>query len=175
LQTLRRIAAAGLAGRKVRMTAQRTGPKTPGEGAWVQRLLDEQLGLCRQLDELSLRQSALIDEGDYEALLELLAQREGVIASLTKGQQELDPVRLRWEAFLASLSDERAASVRERADQLSTVTARIAKRDQADQDKIKRNRDEASAQLKTVSRTRGALSAYTRRGDNVATFQDRSA
>ncbi len=157
------------------MTAQRTEPESPDEGVWVQRLLDEQLGLCGQLDALSLRQSALIDEGDYEALLELLAQREGVIASLTKGQEQLDPVRLRWEAFLATLCDERAAGVRERADQLSTITSRIAKRDRADQDKIKRSRDETSAQLNTVSRTRGALAAYTRQGDNVATFQDRSA
>lgn len=146
----------------------------PG-GAWVQRLLDEQLGLCHQLDELSQRQSSLIDDGAYEELLELLTQREGVIASLTKGQEKLDPVRTQWDGYLSSLPQELQASVRQRADELSTITARIAKRDQADQDKLKLNRTETAKELKSVSQSRGALSAYTRHGDNVPTFQDQRA
>ena len=157
------------------MTVEQSELETMPRGAWVQRLLDGQLGLCRQLDELSLRQSALIDEGEYEELLELLAQREDVIASLTKGQEKLDPVRTKWDGFLSSLTEELQARIRQQADELSTITARIAKRDQADQRKLKLNRDETTRQLNAVSRSRGALSAYTRRGDNVPTFQDQRA
>jgi len=172
---LQRIAAAGMTGGKVRMTVEQPGLETMPDGAWVQRLLDEQLGLCHQLDELSQRQSALIDDGAYEELLELLDQREGVIASLTKGQEKLDPVRTQWDGFLSALPQELQARVRQRADELSTITARIAKRDQADQDKLKLSRAETANQLKAVSQSRGALSAYTRRGDNVPNFQDQRA
>ena len=154
------------------MTANRLQPDVPVDAAAVERLLDQQLERCRRLDELSVRQAALIARGEFDTLQTLLAEREAVVAQLARGHAGVDRIRRDWARVIESMPAEASVRLQRRIDDLAEISSRIAARDDADRKALESRRDGVAQQLAEVSRSRGALAAYSRQGDDVPAFQD---
>ena len=154
------------------MTANRLQPDVPADAAAIERLLDQQLELCRRLDELSVRQSALIARGEIDTLQTLLSEREAVVAQLARGHADVDRIRRDWERLIESMPADASVRLQRQIDELAEISSRIAARDDADRKALESQRDGVAQQLGEVSRSRGALAAYSRPGDDVPAFQD---
>lgn len=138
------------------------------------RVVEEQLSVCRRLEELCAAQSEMVEAGNGEGLLRVLGEREGLVERL-RGLTE-DAAALRRGVAPEAIGER----TREKLDELAAMLERIGRSDERDQAAMERKRDEAATELATIGRRRGALSSYsrgtTKRGGGVdPRFQDREA
>jgi hypothetical protein len=156
----------------------RTPPHSPEPGvpdsARVEELLDRQRLLLERLEALSLHQGELIDRDDSARLLDLLAQRQHLVDGIADLNAALEPHRARWPAVLSAMAEAERDRVNRKLDALSDLAGRLAERDEADRLRLERRRDAVSAELRNVTRGRGAVAAYAL-GAARAIFQDREA
>ena len=68
-------------------------------------LVQEQLGLYEQLELLSVRQSALVESEDTDALLEVLNERQKLIEYITDVSARMTPYRARWDDHVNQLAE----------------------------------------------------------------------
>ena len=110
--------------------------------------------------------------GEFDALQTLLTGREAVVAQLAQGHADIEQIRRDWERIIESMPADASERLQERIDDLAEIASRIATRDDADRKAIESQRDGVALKLADVSRSRGALAAYSRPGDDVPAFQD---
>lgn len=143
---------------------------------WERRLLgllDEQLMLYERLDELSRRQSELIEQEETDRLLSLLGERQGVIDRIEALDASMRPFRDSWDRLVSPLPESRRVVIRERLDRLTALVGEIAKRDEADRLRLEQRRDAVGDELAGLSRGAGAISAYGGGGQSRGPrFQD---
>lgn len=153
-------------------------PAAPGgaTGMRIEALLSQQESLYARLDALGDRQSELVAAEETDRLLELLAERQGIIDGIAQVDELLGPYKTRWPAVMEALPPEERERVRRRLDALSAVMGRIARRDEADRASLQQRRDSVAVELAQIGRGRGALAAYggPRPGASPR-FQDREA
>lgn len=152
-------------------------------GSWAEELvgvLDRQRGLFRELSELSGQQSQFVERGETEALLSLLAQRQGLIDQIQVLSAKIEPFKRDWEARVAALPERHRLLIRAHSDELAELVSSIAARDERDRLTLESQRDVVSSELAQLARTRGAAGAYAREtgaagyaGPVMPRFQDR--
>lgn len=171
----------------VRMTEQANGNQVLGgvsapspheqPGVWAPRLsrvLDEQCRLYEQLDELSQHQSVCVDSGETELLLDVLAQRQGVVEQVTEVNGLLEPFVSKWDALAESLDDSQREALRGKLARLDELVERITKRDEEDRQKLEAQKGRVAQELGTAVRQKSAAAAYGKSaGQSGARFQDR--
>ena len=144
------------------------------DAARLTPLLDRQLELFRRLDALSQLQSGLIAADDTDRLLGVLAERQVVVDQIGDANDQLEPIRARWEVVLASLGAPERRDITAQIEALARLAASISDRDESDRLQLEQRRDAVAGELKGVSRGRAALGAYGQpRGG--PRFQDREA
>lgn len=133
------------------------------------RLLTGQQDLVDRLDTLAGHQHTLIESGDCEALLDLLAQRQEVMDRFLAGQDGLDR--------LARSARDAGDDARKRIGGLiAAITGgldRIVSRDEEDRARLEISRDRASDERDVVRTARQARRAYVRAGAGDPRFADR--
>lgn len=137
-------------------------------------LLRRQRDLYDQLDALSAGQLQLIEQGTTEALLSLLAERQGVVDQLGAINAQLAPARDRWEQWSANLSDEDRDEVRALLGHVDACIKAIVHRDDEAQRQLTQAQQTVGAELRQVTATGTALGAYHAAPQrNDARFTDR--
>lgn len=170
------------------MTGQATGNQgvdrvaapSPHEqpSVWAPRLarvLDEQCRLYEQLDELSQHQSVCVESGETELLLDVLAQRQGVVEQVTEVNGLLEPFVSKWDSLSEALDDTQRESLRAKLSRLDELVDQITKRDEADRVKLEAQKGRVAEELGGAVRQKNAAAAYGRAGQTQggARFQDR--
>lgn len=167
------------------MADQRTGMQdTPAPApheqpsVWAPRLarvLDEQCRLYEQLDELSQHQSVCVESGETELLLDVLAQRQGVVEQVTEVNGLLEPFVSKWESLADSLDDQQKSILREKLARLDELVDRISKRDEEDRAKLESQKGRVAQELGSAVRQKSAAVAYGRSApqDAAPRYQDR--
>ena len=152
-------------------------PQTsPAEVTEIDRLLERQHDLFRQLDGLSQRQSVLVTEGQTEALLEVLGDRQRLIDGIAETNAFLEPYRCRWDGVMSGLAEGTRSRMRMRLDAMALLADGIARRDEQDRLELERRRNAVAGELAQINRGRGAVSAYgAQPGAPVPTFRDQEA
>lgn len=149
-------------------------PEQPG---WEDRLgaLVETLGsLYARLDGLGERQAALVEADGLDELLELLAQRQGLIDRIAELAELLRPCVDAWDELSTRMDEGRRRRLREGLDAIDAAGASIARRDEEHRRRLERRRDDVADKLAGVGRARAAVAAYAGvRGTAGARFQDR--
>jgi chorismate mutase len=158
-------------GGKVRMTAI-DKPLTPAEAFGA--VVDEQRALYETLDEMGLRQRALIEAGDARALLELLGVRAGIVERIGEVASRLSRAR---EAFERDASVDAGVRARLNADldRVRAMAERVAARDAEDSVAMEERRASLGSRIVKAARGRGAVSAYRVHAPAAARFEDRRA
>lgn len=143
-------------------------------GPRLMRLLERSCALCRELDGLSESQGGAVRSGDTDALLAILSQRQSLIDELGHLNEEIEPFRRRWEAYVGRLPSAERATLEAMVAELSSLIERIGERDGADTAALEGQREALAAEISGVRRGRGAVAAYGRRpGEDGAVYQDR--
>jgi hypothetical protein len=139
------------------------------------RVLDEQCRLYEQLDELSQHQSACVESGETELLLDVLAQRQGIVEQVTEVNGLLEPFVSRWDSLADALDDSQRDTLRAKLSRLDQLVDQITKRDEADRIKLEEQKGQVAQELGGAVRQKNAAAAYGRSGSSQvsARFQDR--
>jgi hypothetical protein len=142
----------------------------------IERLLERQHELFRRLDALSRRQSVLVTQGQTEALLELLGERQRVIDGIAEANAFLEPYRARWDGVMAGLPEAARSHLRTRVDAIALLADAVTRRDEADRAELESRRNAMAGELAQISRGRGAVSAYGGgSGTPAPSFRDQEA
>jgi hypothetical protein len=154
----------------------------PGDAsqAWAgvfASLLGEQLALLRGLDGLSVRQRALIEGEDADALVALMDERQRIVDRLEALTARLVPMQTRWDEGWRGLGDGLRGEVEENLRALSALAQEIAARDAEDQALVARRKREIAEELASTAGNQRAMHAYAggSRSGHGAVFQDREA
>jgi hypothetical protein len=141
------------------------------------RLLESQTALYGQLDALSERQRAVIEDDDADRLLSILGERQTIVDRIAMTNRDLEPVRVAWERLLERVRPECRSDVARRLEGLSVLAGRIAQRDDEDRRKLESRRNAIAGELASMNTSRRAVSAYGRPAAPPASprFQDRQA
>jgi hypothetical protein len=154
------------------------GP-TPGTDPGARRLagiIDEEHALCLELDGLSVAQSAMVEGGDTEGVLEVLGRRQRIIDRIVTLNAELAPLRERRDELMAALPAQERERVRSKVGEIAQTVERVRARDEQDRLAMERRRAGIAGELSGLARARGAVAAYAApRGHDGggARFQDR--
>lgn len=139
-------------------------------------IIDEEHALCIELDSLSLAQSAMVEGGDTDGVLEVLGRRQQIIDRIVVLNTELSPLRERRDELLAVLPAGERQRVRARVDEIADTVERVRARDEQDRQAMERRRTGIAGELSGLTRARGAIAAYgapAAADTNGARFQDR--
>jgi chaperonin cofactor prefoldin len=155
-------------------TTPPTGPHADAQHRdpqrWLPRLnrvLDQQTDLYRQLNELGQAQSNHIEQGDTDALLTTLARRQSLINQIARLNTDVEPFAKDWPTLLSKLPTEQRDDLKARIDTLDTLVADIAQRDESDRASLERKRNQISSDLRSVSNQRSAVNAYAGQAANA--------
>ncbi len=149
-------------------------------GAFV-TLLGEQRRLIDALNELSQRQRPLIHPDDTGPLMELVDQRQEVIARIEAQMARLAPMQTHWLDARCSLAQDVVTDVDARIEAIAAIARGIAARDAEDQLLLSERRRSIAAELTQMHGGQRAMNAYAGEGRGgagigaVAAFQDREA
>ncbi|MDX1565917.1 MAG: flagellar export chaperone FlgN, partial [Phycisphaeraceae bacterium] len=104
-------------------------------------LLQQQRSVYENLDELSKRQSQLIDSDDTAGLLDLLARRQKVVERLAELNVKFEPFKRSWADFWEPLEEGTQAKIQELIGQVQSMVDRIMAQDEKDHARMAQIRD----------------------------------
>ena len=126
----------------------------------VDELLGTLVELLGQIDALSQRQGGLIEEGDTDRLLGLLAERGRAIGELETATRAFEPYRENWAETVAGVEPSRVRVWEERLDAMTRTGRAIGERDAASCASLEEARGEILGKLGGVGTKRRAVGAY---------------
>lgn len=136
-------------------------------------LLEEHERLYVSLNELSERQSALIDEDDTDVLLGVLAERQRVVDRLLEAGQELKPLQGQWDGILSAVDFETRERLCTRVSLIQDLASRVNDRDDRDRARLAAKRKTLAEEIAGVNKSRGAINAYGAQSGSGPRYQDR--
>ncbi len=153
-------------------------PRALGDAAgWrpaLFRLLGEQRIRLERLERLAERQAALIERGDTDGLLALLAERQPLVDELAGLTEEVQPYREAWAEVARALGPVDGERAMREAEWMESAAARLAERDRRDAAMLEARRDALAQEISAMPSARGAVAAYSRGASAIgARFQDR--
>ena len=144
--------------------------------ATIVALVGEQLELYQKLDTLSVQQHDLVESEDTDGLLAVLTARQQLIEHISDSAARMAPYRARWDEHVSELKDTDRESLRKGLDDLSSLMAAIADRDEADRVAMEARRERVKSQIGGVKRGSAAVNAYGGpAGARGPRYQDREA
>lgn len=136
------------------------------------RILDRQRELYEHLAELADVQSRCIESDQTDGLLDVLGRRQVVIEEIARTNEEISPFVLAWDRLVAALPDKHRAALHARFEAVARLVDEIAARDEADRVTLESRRANIGQEIQSLSRSRGAVSAYSRGPQSGPMFQD---
>ena len=123
-------------------------------------LLDQQRGIYQQLHALSERQAGLVGNGDAEALLTLLGERQRLIDQLTQLNGRIEPFKRDWPRLWAQLDENSQAQVQNLIDKVQSLLDGIVQQDERDRAALSEHRDRIGAQIRQTQAGSAVNRAY---------------
>lgn len=139
------------------MTAAAT---TPYDIPALVAMLQRQRALYVQLQELSQRQSPLVEQGQAEALLEVLGRRQKLIDELMRINEQVAPYREDWPRVWRQVPESDRPEVSDLLKDVSDRLAAILDQDESDRRRLQSSHDSVKTELRRVSGGTLAVRAY---------------
>ena len=125
-------------------------------------LLKEQRDLDLRLQVLSERQRTLISGDRPELLLNILGDRQSLVAALAAVNEKLSPYRRNWQSVYETLPIVTRHTATELLEEINGMLQVILKADQEDQALLSARKQAVARSLNDVSGGRAANAAYAR-------------
>lgn len=139
------------------MSAEQTSAQVP-----VLNLLRQQRDLYRRLEELGARQRTLISGERPELLLDVLRERQTLVAALARINNDLAPYRADWQGVFGGLSSDVQREVQSVLDEINGLLATILHCDREDSSLLAARKEGVAGALGNVNGGRAANAAYAR-------------
>jgi len=123
-------------------------------------MLARQRDLYQSLDELSGKQQAVIAEGQAEALLSVLSERQVIVDQLTRINQDLAPLRGRMTEIADAASESKRQSLRSLVGEVQGLLQSIITRDEQDKQTLETSKARVGQELARVNTAPAAIHAY---------------
>ena len=131
-----------------------------GEAQQLVDLLTQQRDLYIQLGQLSGQQRQIIDAGQTEELLAVLAERQGIVANLTRLNQQIAPLRERLSAISDAAPEATRRALRQLVDQVQQMLQAIIEDDEADRRTLEESKARVGRELTKVKTAPAAINSY---------------
>jgi hypothetical protein len=143
-----------------------------GWAATLLDLLERQHAMVDDLAGLAARQSALVREGNTEALLGLLSARQRIIERFAAAQDRLNGLTSDIETRLDGVEEPLRTRIRTLIADIGDRLAQVMARDEADQDALGAAREAVRSELATLDASRQARAAYQPAATDTNRFAD---
>lgn len=127
-------------------------------------LLLQQAQLYDRLAQLAQQQGPLVDAADPDPLLELLSQRQRIIAELSVLNARMAPTRRDRQALAQVLAGSFGSAIQALMDRIDASRDAVMKQDERDCGRIRQWQGAAMGEMGRVARASQAVSAYRPRG-----------
>ncbi len=131
-------------------------------------LLTEQRDLYQRLRDLSERQRSLISSDRPEQLLNILRERQTLVAALARLNEQLAPFRRNWDVLYQGLPAGLRVTANELLQDINGLLRAILKTDQEDSALLATRKQLVSQRLREVDGGHTANTAYARQAGNGA-------
>jgi len=125
------------------------------------QLLTQQQLLYRQLQELAGKQSAFVNSGNPEALLQVLASRQRLIDRLTNIDRELTPIRSDWKKISLLLPSQLRRQAQQLIVAVQEILGDIINRDKKDSEILSHQQKEVAANIRRTRKGKQMNQAYS--------------
>ncbi|MFH1745709.1 MAG: flagellar export chaperone FlgN [Planctomycetota bacterium] len=125
-------------------------------------LLTQQRDYYLRLRELSEQQRTLISGGRPDQLLNILRERQTLVGSLARLNEQLAPFRRNWEGTYAGLPDDQRAQANNLLQEINNLLRVILRTDQEDSALLSARKQSVGQEIGAVSNGRAANTAYAR-------------
>ena len=147
---------------------------TDGSGNRLVTVLTQQREVYQLLGELAEQQGALIAANDADGLLKLLSARQQLVDCLGLLNEELIPMRQRWDEVLADMSDGDRQQVKSLVLEVNELLQSILKRDARDSEELSTRKGDVESELSRAATGRKAHVAYAATSSGEARFVDQT-
>lgn len=137
-----------------------SAPAQTVDASAVISALEQQLGCYQRLVKLVDVQRAHVEHGDAEALLTVLARRQGVLDELSKLESTVAPVRRSWASFVQTQPDSTRQKVESLMSSARTLLEQITRADQDDVMLLQQRKINVGKQIKAATESRQVNRAY---------------
>lgn len=142
----------------------------------LQRSLERQLGLYREVLDLSQQQTRAIAERDAETLMRMLTEKQKRIVQIDQLATDAAPLRETCEAAGDELAPELRTAIQEQLDALREVLAQIVELEDEGKNAIGGERDKAGDRISQMQKGKLMHKAYGggKKPPPSAHFKDRN-
>ena len=123
-------------------------------------LLEQQVQLFEDLSALTVRQTQLVNDGEAEAILGVLAQRQQLIDRLESVNGHLEPYRSHWPQLWSELDEPEKQRVGSLVQQAQQLLEQIIQADDRDRELLEAAKPRVTAELGRLSHIRAARHGY---------------
>ena len=123
-------------------------------------MLQQEVTLCNELAALRSQQRSLIDAGDAEKLLDVLARKQRVITRIGELEGQLKPVKAHWEDVRQGYPPSRRLAIGEAFRQVQDLLEGLIARETEDAEALVARKHQVAQELETFDRKRRLGTAY---------------
>ncbi len=131
-------------------------------------LLAKQRDLYRSLRELSEKQRSMISSNRPEQLINILRDRQGLVTSLARLNEEMGPFRREWDTSYSSLPEGHRQQASELLQEINGLLRVILQTDQEDSAMLSARKQVVAKEMATLSGGQIANTAYARQAGSIA-------
>jgi hypothetical protein len=142
---------------------------------WSQQLialLERQKAMIDRLASLAHTQAGLIAERHTDRLLELLAQRQGIIDEFTACQGEMSHLTQELDGRIADAAPPMRERIRGLLASISNALREVMNHDHEDQVRLRGGRDAVLHEMSSMDASRHARNAYASASNQTNRFAD---
>lgn len=143
--------------------------------SWDERLLNmlqQQKALLERLAQLAEYQGSLINEGNTDSLLSLLAERQQMIDRFLALQRDLGGLTENLEARLERVEQGRRKQIQGLIAEIGQLLERVMQHDEQDRQTLETARNQTRDELQEIGNAARARQAYQGAASGTARFAD---
>jgi len=122
--------------------------------------LKQEIALCDELAALRSQQRTLIDVGDAEKLLDVLAGKQRVITRIGELEKQLKPVKADWEHVRQGFPPSRRLAIGEAFRNVQNLLEGLIAKETEDAEALVARKQDLAQELETFDRKRQLGAAY---------------
>jgi hypothetical protein len=132
------------------------------DGTGVLAALKEEASACGELAGLRAEQRRLIESGEAEALLEVLARKEKAIARIARAEERIRPLRAAWEVRKANLAASQRVAIGDAFVEVRQLLEKLIAAETEDAEALSAKKKAAEGRIETFGRRRQLNAVYGR-------------
>lgn len=130
------------------------------DGTGVLAALKEEASACGELAGLRAEQRRLIESGEAEALLEVLARKEKALARIARAEQRIRPLRAAWETRKMALPASQRVAIGDAFVEVRQLLEKLIAAETEDAEALAAKKNAAQGRIETFGRRRQLHAAY---------------